>query len=211
MSERAVIFIDGSNWYHSIKEAQVERQGQLDYVKIAQKLVGPRTWQGTRYYVGQLPQSGNARAYAEQRSFLARFQNADRRHSVHLGRLETRPIKSDAAQELLQYLGALSVRIDPDVFRDLQAIGDRHRFAQTMVEKAVDVMLAVDLVVMAVRNEFDTAYVFSADGDFTHAVSVARNQGKKVFAVSARRGAQLAAAVNKFIRVDATWFAGCYS
>jgi len=208
--ERAAIFIDGNNWYHSLKAAQVQSQARLDYVKIAQKLVGPRTWEATRYYVGQVPQAGNAQSYADQRSFLARFQNADSRHSVHLGRLETRPVKSDAAHDLLQYLAAMPARIDPKVYQDLVALGQRHKKAFVMVEKAVDVMLAVDLVVMAERDQFDTAYVLSADGDFTHAVSVVRAHHKKVFAVSASNGAQLAAAVNTFIRVDASWFAGCY-
>ena len=71
-------------------------------------------------------------------------------------------------------------------------------------------MLAVDLVVMAERNEFETAYILSADGDYTHAVSAVRAHDKKVFAVSASHGAQLAGAVNSFIRVDAAWLGDCY-
>ncbi len=79
-----------------------------------------------------------------------------------------------------------------------------------MVEKAVDVMLAVDLVVLAERDTFDTAYLLSADGDYTHAVRFARELGKKVFAVSASHGAQLAAVTNAFIRVDTTWLSDCF-
>lgn len=71
-------------------------------------------------------------------------------------------------------------------------------------------MLAVDLVVMAQQNAYDTAYILSADGDYTHAAQFVRSLGKKVFAVAASNGAQLAAVVNKFIRRDATWFVDCY-
>lgn len=85
-----------------------------------------------------------------------------------------------------------------------------HRRAEVMVEKAVDVMLAVDLVVMAERNEFDAAYLLSADGDFTPAVAAARAVGKKVYAASPARGAQLAAAVNSFISLKREWFSECY-
>ena len=53
-----------------------------------------------------------------------------------------------------------------------------------MVEKAVDVMLAVDLVAMAIRNEYEAAYVLSADGDYTPAVEIARSLGKKVYAAA---------------------------
>jgi uncharacterized LabA/DUF88 family protein len=78
------------------------------------------------------------------------------------------------------------------------------------VEKAVDVMLAVDMVVMAERNAFTTAYLLSADGDYTPAVSAVRRLGKTVFAASLLPGAQLAAKVNSFIRLKKDWFADCY-
>ena len=86
----------------------------------------------------------------------------------------------------------------------------RHRKSTVRVEKAVDVMLAVDLVVWAERNCFDAAYLLSADGDFTPAVEHVRSLGKKVYAVSAATGAKLASAVDSFIRLPATWFDDCY-
>jgi uncharacterized LabA/DUF88 family protein len=209
--DRAVLFIDGNNWYHGLRDARVYDLARLDYSKIARKLVGPRTWTATRYYIGQMQQIGNTERYAEQRRFLSRLKNADPlMMSVHLGRLEYRAEKSDAAHELLHYLSSLSTKIDNQVYKDLVALGQRHKVAKVMVEKAVDVMLAVDLVVMALRDEFDAAYVLSADGDYTHAVKVARAHGKKVFAVSASHGAQLAAAVDTFIPVKPAWFADCY-
>jgi uncharacterized LabA/DUF88 family protein len=211
MVARALLFIDGNNWYHGLKNAECGDLGRLDFGRIAKKLVGPRSWVGSRYYIGQVRQTGNRNLYAEQRRFLDAFRAADARHSVHLGRLEPRPTKSPAAEELLAYLGGLQTRLEPQVYQDLVAIGDRHRRAEVMVEKAVDVMLAVDLVVLAARNEFDAAYLLSADGDFTHAASVVREHGKKVFAVSAGNGAQLARAVDSFIRIDRAWLADCYS
>ncbi len=79
-----------------------------------------------------------------------------------------------------------------------------------MVEKAVDVMLAVDLVTFAERNEFDSAYLLSADGDFTPAVTAAQRLGKKVYAASPSQGAQLAAAVTAYIPLTREWFDDCY-
>ena len=64
---------------------------------------------------------------------------------------------------------------------------------------------------MAQTNEYDTSYILSADGDYTYAAEFVKAQGKKLFAVATTsRGAQLAAVVNKFIRIDATWFNDCY-
>jgi uncharacterized LabA/DUF88 family protein len=53
------------------------------------------------------------------------------------------------------------------VYHDLLAIARKRQTAEVIVEKAVDVFIAVDMVVMAERQEFDVAYLLSADVDFT--------------------------------------------
>ena len=211
MADRAVVFIDGNNWYHSIKDAGVEDLGRLDYGKICRKLLGPREWTATRYYIGQGPQIGNASLYSAQRSFLASLQATNNRISTPIGRLEERPVDDPAASELLHYLATLQIRIDRKVYHDLVAIGKRHQKAKVVVEKAVDVMLAVNMVVMADRDEYDAAYLLSADGDFTSAVRAVRQGGLKAYAVSPASGAQLAGVVNSFIRIKREWFDDCYS
>lgn len=70
-------------------------------------------------------------------------------------------------------------------------------------------MLAVDMVVMAERNEFDAAYLLSADGDFTPAVKAIRFHNKKVYAASVAPGAQLASVANSYIRLKPDWFDDC--
>ena len=171
--ERAVLFVDGNNWFHSLRQAGVGDLPRLDYAKISRKLVRDRAWIGTRYYIGRVPQRGNLRLYRDQRRFLASLESTDPRISIHLGRIEFRAF-------------------------------------EIAVEKAVDVMLAVDLVLMAERREFESAYLLSADGDFTPAVDAVRSSGRKVFAVSASHGGRLREACNAFIRVDPGWFEDCY-
>ena len=211
--DRAVFFVDGNNWYHSLKNAGVQSQKQISLAKVANKLAGPRTWTQLRYYIGKVPQSGNPQLYADQRSHLAHQQKLDGRFSYHFGRLEPRQEKNDAAGKLLAYLADLAGRnlqLDRQVYKELFDLGRRHKTLTFMVEKAVNVMLAVDLVILGERDEYDTAYVLSADGDYTHAVRFVRGLNKKVFAVSAASGAQLAAAANTFIKIDPSWLADCY-
>jgi uncharacterized LabA/DUF88 family protein len=208
--DRAIVLVDGNNWYHSLSNSGVSNQGALNFAKISRKVVGPRTWVATRYYVGQVQQTGNADLYAAQRRFLSYLTSCDPRISFHFGRLEQRPVVSEAAKEVLRYLGNLKIRIDIRVYKDLLAIAKAHERTTVIVEKAVDVHLAVDLVVGAERNEYDAAYILSADGDLTPAVEAAKALNKKVFAVSMSQGAQLAAAVNSFIRIVASWVADCY-
>ena len=74
---RAILFVDGSNWYHSLRARGVARPVRLSYSKISHKLVGGRTWGGTRYYIGALKQSWSAAAYADQRR-LELFGNLPR-------------------------------------------------------------------------------------------------------------------------------------
>lgn len=211
MPDRAILFIDGNNWYHSLVNLGLTDLGSLDYRKISEKLLGPRDWIGTRYYIGQVQQRGNVQLYADQRRFLAALGKSDLRITTHLGRLESRKVKNEAASELRQYLSGLKVRIDPGVFRHLMDLARRHESAEVMVEKAVDVMLAVDMVRMSECGKYDAAYLLSADGDYTPAVEAVQEGGKKVYAVSPAPGAQLAAVVDSFIRLDKAWFANCYA
>lgn len=211
MADRAVIFVDGNNWFHGLCDVGVDDRGRLDYARISQKLVGPRTWVETRYYIGQINQKHNAALYAQQRSFLAGLQNTDSRISVHFGRIEPRNTTNDAAKEVLAYLAAPAAPLDSRVQADLAAIARRHQQAVVYVEKAVDVFVAVDLVRMALNDEYDAAYLLTADGDYTPAVQIARAvASKKVYAASCLSGAQLAKSVNSFIRLDKAWFTDCY-
>ncbi|MDX2206075.1 MAG: NYN domain-containing protein [Gemmatimonadales bacterium] len=182
----------------------------MSYPKLAAKLLGPRSLTGIRYYIGLVKQQGNSELYAAQRKFVDALRASDPRISVHFGRLEPRPAPNPVAKELRQLLSTLPVRLDPVVYRALSDLASRNANPTVFVEKAVDVMLAVDMVVMAERNEFDSAYLLSADGDFTPAVEAVRRHGKRVYAVSAGSGAQLARAVNSFIRVDSKWLSDCF-
>ena len=50
------------------------------------------------------------------------------------------------------------------------------------VEKRVDVSLAVDMVSMAINQEYNVAYLLSADGDYVPAVEAVRSTDRKVLA-----------------------------
>ena len=208
MANKAVAFIDGNNWYHCVKWAGLDPT-EIDIIKVAVKLAGPRELVGIRYYVGQVTQTGNLRLHADQQRYLNGLVNQDKRVSIYYGRIEPRKSKNAAAVELLEFMSNLRIPIDRATYKALVEIGKKHKIAEYMVEKGVDVMLAVDLVTMAQRNEFDTAYLVSADGDYTHAAQFVRLLAKKVFAVSPSHGAQLAAVVDQFIHLNSAWLSDC--
>lgn len=209
-SDRAVVFVDGNNWYHFLRAAGVARPMQLSYSRISEKLVGPRQWLATRYYIGALKQDWNPRDYANQRAFLSLIRKDDPRITVHLGRLERRMYENPLARELRAYLESPSVAIAKDVRDHLRALAAAHAKVATLKEKAVDIMLARDLLEHAMTDRFDAAYLLSADGDFTPVVETIRHRGKKLYVASPGYSSQLRQAANAFITLDEAWFADCY-
>lgn len=210
MNQRAIVFVDGNNWYHSLKRNHVGAPGELDYAKISQKLAGTRDWIETRYYIGALNQSSNPAAYADQRRFLSRLQSTNHRIRILLGRLEPRPELNPLAIELRRWLDDDPADVGPAARGWLRAQADAHTYVRTLKEKAVDIMLAADLIRLAAEDRFDAAYVLSADGDFTPAVEAARESGKTVYAASPDMSFALARTVNSYIHLKKAWFRGCY-
>lgn len=208
---RAAFFVDGNNWYHSLKDIGLADLQRLSYPKMFEKLATPaRRWTEARYYIPDVGVIGSAELLLEQRAFLAQLKAQDSRIVVQLGRLEARITRSEAAVELLRYLAGLKVKIDPAVYHDLVGIGRIHEKSRVFVEKAIDVHLAVDMVQMAIRDRYDVAYLLSADGDYTPAVAAVRESGKKVFSATPASCAKLAAAVDLHIPLRRGWFDDCY-
>lgn len=206
MPNRAVLFVDGSNWYHGCKSIGLRQIGRINFARVSRKLVAPRDWVATRYYVGKLPNTGNLELGERQQRFISRQVAIDRRFSCHFGRIEARRVTSPAALELKRFLATMPGQIDPPIYSRLIEIAELHAVTSVMVEKAVDVQLTLDMVIMAERNEYDTAYLLSADGDLTPAVEFVRKGGRRVFVASASRGVRLATACDRFIRLRLDWF-----
>ncbi len=182
-NDSAVIFIDGNNFYHGMRDIGLTTGVDFDYEAFSRKLLGGRKWVETRYYTGRVQQKDDLTRYQTQRKFIAHLQRFSQ-ISVFLGRLETRPAKG-SNQKLQNWLNALPRRDDMDlpsnVVDELTMIA-QSASAPIWIEKAVDVMTATDMVSMAYEKQYDVAYLVSADGDFTPAVKKVRAIGRKVFA-----------------------------
>lgn len=80
------------------------------------------------------------------------------------------------------------------------------------VEKGVDVLIAVDLVLGAVRDEYDTAIVITGDGDLAGAGEAARLMGKTVVVVGLRRSLSynLRRVADRYVVPDREFFEGLW-
>jgi uncharacterized LabA/DUF88 family protein len=208
--QRAILFVDGNNWYHSLRRNSVPAPSELDYAKVSRKLLGPREWIETRYYIGAVPEWWNPQAHAEQHRFLNQLGKTDPRISIHLGRLEPRPELNPLADRIREYLATTPHAIDPHARTDLRKLANKHATVMTLKEKAVDIMLAVDLIRLGGDGQYDAAYILSADGDFTPAVEAVRATGRTVYAASPDMGYALRSVVKTYIRLERPWFLDCY-
>lgn len=137
--KRVVIFIDGSNLYHSL--INLLGHAKLDFGKFIEKLSSGYELFRTYYYNAQLNQQADPNAYKAQQQFLSSLRS--------LPFFELR-------------LGVLRPRGD------------------TWVEKGIDVKVAVDMIGMAYKSQYDVALLVSGDGDYVDCVRAVKDAGKHV-------------------------------
>src|SRR3989338_4030646 len=154
---RAVIFIDGNNFYFRLKDLTASMPGKVrlldfNYHSFALWLARENTLVEIRYYLGAIKrQLGNSKSeelYANQQKLFANLQR----------------------QNIVLRLGQL-IRHDDKSFH----------------EKGVDVRLAVEMIRFARENTYDIAYLLSSDTDLVAAVEEVQSFGKKVQYVGATK------------------------
>jgi len=153
--KRAVVFVDGSNWYHKLKKLlnahlaiganEVKPPVDFDLFGFAQNLIAPDTLIEIRYYIGKVRRvKGDIKSeamYANQQRLIGFLQQ----QNVTIG-----------FGHLINY---------PD--------GSFH-------EKGVDILLAVEMMRLVLEKKYDVAYLVSSDTDLVPAVNECRRLGSEV-------------------------------
>src|SRR5262245_23130761 len=145
-TKRTIAFVDGQNLFHAAREAFGHRRPNYDVSALARALCVRRGWHlsGVRYYTG-IPDEAD-------RPFWSRFWAGKLgvmgREGVHVF---TRPLRRRARTLYL-----------PD--------GSAHAFV-ALEEKGIDVRIALDVVRMAHRRDYDVALIFSQDQDLSEAAA----------------------------------------
>ena len=83
------------------------------------------------------------------------------------------------------------------------------RPAGTIVEKGVDVRLAVDMIMDAYSNRYDDAILLSGDGDFVPAIEAAKLMGKSVEVAYTRKTFHLFQTCSRFTLIDQAFLKDC--
>ena len=177
-----MIFVDGSNYYHSLKKSF--QNTKIDFQKVSDFLSKGNDLINIYFYVSPVPWQEDAEKYSSQQKYFEKLKLIKRLELI-LGRLEHR--KNKKLEKVKRDFHKLYIEIKEDInseknadFEELEKNIDEILKFGNKVEKGVDVNLAVDLVTLAFENKYDIAIVISNDGDFVPAVKKAQSYGKKV-------------------------------
>src|SRR3990167_1152347 len=82
MQERVAIFIDGSNFYHSVKDTFDLHDNQINFTKLIEILRKDKLLIGTYYYNASLDRGYNKEIYWKQQKFFAELRKIPDFHVV---------------------------------------------------------------------------------------------------------------------------------
>jgi uncharacterized LabA/DUF88 family protein len=83
--ERAIILIDGSNFYFKLRDIHLHKLLTFDFTRFAQSLIGKSTHVNAIYYVGKVRTDGTAKTqelFNNQRKLLAHLRKHKFRYSL---------------------------------------------------------------------------------------------------------------------------------
>ena len=162
--KKAIVFIDGQNLFYAAKEAFGYHFPNYDVIALANAVCAQREWglAQVRFYTGIPDPSAD---YNKSYFWSGKLLEMSRR-GVH------------TFSRSLRYRHK-TVRL-PD--------GSKHTFL-TGEEKGIDVRIAVDVIRLALRGEYDVAVVFSQDQDLSEVAdeirAIARERGRWIKIASA--------------------------
>jgi uncharacterized LabA/DUF88 family protein len=192
--DRVAIFIDGSNFYHALKSRF--GSASVSFGLLSAKLCGADRRLLRTYYYNASKQLEDDPLGDQQRFFsaLSKIPYLE----VRLGRLERR------------YTGI--GRLDPEKRKAAEGALGTALPEFTLVEKGVDVQLAVDMVEMARKNIYDVAVLITGDGDFSSAVGAVKDMGKYVELahVEGQPCRQLQSACDIEVVLDQAFLSNCW-
>ncbi len=183
--EKSVIFIDGNNLYHNLKQMKV-KPSNLDFEKFVD-LICERfgcELKEVRYYNSVPTLRDGKELYFSHLKFI------DGLRKLPKFKVFTRKLQIHSTKELLKEKQELIDSMDlcdsckPIIEGNLLgAIGNVKK-----KEKGIDIMIAVDIVEYAVHNRADILILVSGDADFMPALELAKIKGTKIKSASLVHG-----------------------
>lgn len=185
MLKRAIVFIDGNNFYHCVKRFGIQ-PNQIDYLKLSEFVCSKFNLnrQKTIYYNSIPDIRDGAEKYYKHLSFLSEIESLPK-FEVKKRKLQKQSNK-EALEEKEQIITELNLcnKCKPKVKENcLNCIGNISK-----KEKGIDVWLAVDMIDKALKDEYDFAVLIAGDADFIPALNLIKENGKQIKSAFIRTG-----------------------
>ena len=170
---RVTVFVDASNLYHSLNRPNLSPH-QIDYAKLF-GAISNRDNPRVRFYTAPKLKQQGLEQQKHQQKFFDELKSKNKNLTIHFGRLQIISSNYSGKQQTIHALNFCKncVRKAWDLTK---AFGNYNRFR----EKGVDVLIAVDLVDLAEKDEYDIAILVSGDSDLVPAVKLVVFKGKKI-------------------------------
>lgn len=166
-------YFDGSNFYHLSKKNF--GFSDIDFNKLSNSLLKHENEEliKIKYFNSPLNQQEEPEEYAKQLKFFEAIKKTPLLE-VHLGRLVKRPLNK--INILCKECGLRQVNTlyCPNCGKPV----DINRTYKS-TEKGTDISIALNLIIDALNNNYETALLFSGDADFAPAMNYLKNFLKK--------------------------------
>lgn len=182
---KAVIFIDGNNLYHNLKQMKI-KPSNLDFEKFT-RLISKHfnvELQEARYY-NSVPTIRDGKDI-----YFSHLKFIDDLKKIPKFKVFTRKLQVHSTKELLKEKQELIESMDlcksckPIVEENLLgAIGNVKK-----KEKGVDIMIAIDIVEHAINKKTEAIILVSGDADFIPALDLAKKNGIEIKSASLAKG-----------------------
>ena len=181
---KAVVFIDGNNFYHNLtKMSRVKhmgiKPGHIDFLKLSEAVCSHFgvTRERTRYYNSVPSLEDGKEIYWKHMNFLEELQKLPNFDIIKrkLQRSSTEEALSEK-KVIISSLGLCSrcrPLVDANCYECIGNIKKR--------EKGIDVHIAIDMVEFALKGMCDCVILISGDSDFIPALSLVKENGKGVY------------------------------
>jgi len=190
--KRTVAFIDGQNLYHGVKEAFGYTHPNYDVRALAERVCDMQGWKlvEVRFYTGIPDMADDEFWHVFWSKKLLRMSR----------------------ENVFVYSRSLRYRN-----KRVKLPGGTYATFLTGEEKGIDVRIALDIIRMAHRNEYDVALIFSEDQDFSEAaeeirtISREQNRWTKVACAYPYSPTHKPRGINKteWIKIEKTVYDSC--
>jgi uncharacterized LabA/DUF88 family protein len=176
---RVIVYIDGFNLYHGLRASGWQRYYWLNIQALAQDLtLSTDTLVKTKYFTARLDKPPDK--VKRQTTYIEALETLPSDFEIHFGRYDTHP-------------------------RTCRKCGYTWPDSK---EKKTDVNIATELLVDAFQDNFDTAYIISADGDICPAIDAVNKvaTGKRIVAAfpPGRSSHDMVAACSAYLKIRRT-------